>query len=250
MTIVDVGGVGLDVAHTPGPGPALVFLHEGLGSIGLWRSFPHDVRRACGDCELLVYSRQGYGHSAPAFGPRRVSYMHDEADAVLPMLLEQLGVERPVLVGHSDGASIALLYAGAGRPARALVLLAPHVFVEDRSIEGIEAARRDHREGDLATRLARHHDDPDATFRGWNDVWLSPEFRAWNIEDRLPVVTCPVLLVQGDADPYGSVAQLDAIERGVAGPCRRVVLPGVGHAPQTEAPAETLAAVAGFVAGV
>ena len=250
MTIVDVGGVALDVEHTPGPGPALVFLHEGLGSIALWRSFPDDVRRAAGGRELLVYSRQGYGHSAPASGPRPVSYMHDEAEEVLPALLGLVGLERPILVGHSDGASIALLYAGAGRSVRALVLLAPHVFVEDRSIEGIEAARRAYREGDLATRLARHHDDPDATFRGWNDVWLSPEFRSWNIEDRLPAVTCPVLLVQGDADPYGSVAQLDAIERGVDGPCRRVVLSGVGHAPHAEAPAETLALVGEFVAGL
>jgi pimeloyl-ACP methyl ester carboxylesterase len=250
MTLVDVGGVALDVEHTPGTGPALVFLHEGLGSLGLWRSFPDDVRRACGDRELLVYSRRGYGRSAPAPLPRSVSYMHDEADVVLPAVLERFGVERPVLIGHSDGASIAVLYAGAGRPVHALVLLAPHVFVEDRSIEGIEAARRAYRDGDLAARLARHHDDPDGTFRGWNDVWLSPEFRSWNIEDRLPAVTSPVLLVQGAADPYGTIAQLDAIERGVAGPCRRVVLPGVGHAPHVEAPAETLAAVVGFVSEV
>jgi pimeloyl-ACP methyl ester carboxylesterase len=248
--IVDVGGVALDVEHTAGTGPALVFLHEGLGSIGLWRSFPHDVRREAGGCELLVYSRRGYGHSAAASLPRPVSYMHDEADDVLPAVLERFEVERPVLVGHSDGASIALLFAGAGRPVRALVLLAPHVFVEDRSIAGIEAARNAYRESDLATRLARHHDDPDATFRGWNDVWLSPTFRSWNIEDRLPAVTCPVLLVQGDADPYGSVAQLDAIERGVAGPCRQVVLPGVGHALHAEAPAETLAVVGEFLAEV
>jgi pimeloyl-ACP methyl ester carboxylesterase len=176
--------------------------------------------------------------------------MHDEADDVLPAVLARFEVERPLLLGHSDGASIALLYAGAGRPVGALVLIAPHVFVEDRSIEGIEAARRAYREGDLATRLARHHDDPDATFRGWNDVWLSPAFRSWNIEDRLSAITCPVLLVQGDADPYGSVAQLDAIERGVAGPCRRVVLPGVSHAPHAEAAAETLAVVTEFVGEV
>jgi pimeloyl-ACP methyl ester carboxylesterase len=245
--IVDVGGVALDVEHTVGPRPALVFLHEGLGSIGLWRSFPQDVREACGDRELLVYSRRGYGHSAAASLPRPVSYMHDEADDVLPAVLERFGIEVPVLVGHSDGASIALLYAGTGRSVRALVLLAPHVFVEDRSITGIEAARRSFLEGDLATRLARHHDDPDATFGGWNDVWLSPAFRSWNIENRLPAITCPVLLVQGDADPYGSVAQLDAIERGVAGPCRRIVLRGVGHAPHAEAPADTLAVVTEFV---
>jgi pimeloyl-ACP methyl ester carboxylesterase len=248
--IVDVGGVALDVEHTPGSPPALVFLHEGLGSIGLWRSFPADVRRACGDRELLGYSRRGYGHSAAASLPRPVSYMHDEADEILPAVLARFGIEGPVLVGHSDGASIALLYAGAGRRVHALVLLAPHVFVEDRSIDGIEAARRAYREGDLATRLARHHDDPDATFRGWNDVWLSPDFRSWNIEDRLGAITCPVLLVQGEADPYGTLAQLDAIERSIAGPCCRVVLPRAGHAPHVDAPDATLAVVSRFIGEV
>jgi pimeloyl-ACP methyl ester carboxylesterase len=247
MTLVDVGGAALDVEHTAGRRPALVFLHEGLGSIGLWRSFPADVRRACGGPELLVYSRRGYGHSAPLLGSRPVTYMHEEADEVLPAVLERFGIEGPILVGHSDGASIAVLYAGARASVRGLVLLAPHVFVEDRSIEGIEAARRSYREGDLASRLARHHDHHDATFRGWNDVWLSPEFRSWNIEDRLVGITCPVLLVQGDADPYGTLAQLDAIEGGVRGPCRRAVLHGVGHAPHLEAPAETLRTVAEFV---
>ena len=247
MTPVSVGGTAIDVEHTPGTPPALVFLHEGLGSIGLWRSFPADVRAACGDPELLVYSRQGYGHSEPLAGPRRVTYMHDEAAAVLPALLARIDITAPLLIGHSDGASIALLYAGGGCSVTGLVLLAPHVFVEDRSIEGIDAARRSYEEGDLAARLARHHDDAEGMFRGWNDVWLAPEFRSWNIEDRLAGVTCPVLLVQGDADPYGTLAQLDAIERGVRGECTRVVLPGVGHAPHLEAPAETFAAVTDFV---
>jgi pimeloyl-ACP methyl ester carboxylesterase len=140
-----------------------------------------------------------------------------------------------------------LLYAGAGGLVDGLVLLAPHVFVEDRSIEGIESARISYRDGDLSDRLARHHDNPEGMFHGWNDVWLSPEYRSWNIEDRLGAVTCPVLLVQGDADPYGTLAQLDAIEQGVSGRCTRVVLPGVGHAPHLEAPEETLAAVVAFV---
>jgi pimeloyl-ACP methyl ester carboxylesterase len=173
--------------------------------------------------------------------------MHEEADDMLPAVLARFGIWSPILVGHSDGASIALLYAGGGGVVDGLALLAPHVFVEDRSIEGIEAARRGYRDGDLASRIARHHDDPDGMFRGWNDVWLSPEFRSWNIEDRLGGVACPVLLVQGDADPYGTLAQLDAIERGVRARCRRVVLPGVGHAPHLEAPEETVAAVADFV---
>jgi pimeloyl-ACP methyl ester carboxylesterase len=252
MTLVDIGGIILDVEHTPAgrevsPTTPLVFLHEGLGSIGLWRSFPADIRRSCGEPEVVVYSRQGYGRSAPITTPRPVTYMHDEADEVLPAVLTRFGITSPILVGHSDGASIALLYAGRGGAVNGLVLLAPHVFVEDRSIEGIAAARDSYRDGDLASRLARYHDDPNGMFRGWNDVWLSPEFRSWNIEDRLGGVVCPVLLVQGDADPYGTQAQLDAIERGVRGGCTRVVLQGVGHAPHLEASEETLAAVASFV---
>ena len=247
VTLISVGGTAIDVEHTPGTPPALVFLHEGLGSIALWRSFPAEVRRACGKPELLIYSRAGYGHSEPVNAPRHVTYMHDEADDVLPAVLASFGITTPILVGHSDGASIALLYAGRGGQTCGLVLLAPHVFVEDRSIEGIEAARDSYREGDLAVRLARHHDDADSTFWGWNDLWLSPEFRSWNIEDRLPGVTCPVLLVQGEDDPYGTLAQLDAIERGVSGECTRVVVPGVGHAPHLEAPAETLATVSKFI---
>jgi pimeloyl-ACP methyl ester carboxylesterase len=227
--------------------PPLVFLHEGLGSIAQWRSFPDDVRRGSGGPATVVYSRHGYGSSAVVEHARTPDYMHHEADVVLPELLVELGVERPVLVGHSDGASIALLYAGAGRAVGGLVLLAPHVFVEDRSIAGIEAARVAFTETDLAERLARYHDDAESTFRGWNDVWLSPAFRSWNIEDRLSPIDCPVLLVQGADDQYGSLAQLDAIEHGVAGPCERIVLPGVGHSPHLEAPEPTRDAVVAFI---
>jgi pimeloyl-ACP methyl ester carboxylesterase len=227
--------------------PPLVFLHEGLGSIAQWRSFPDDVRRDTSGPATVVYSRHGYGSSVVVEHPRTPDYMHREADVVLPELLAQLGIERPVLIGHSDGASIALLHAGAERPVGGLVLLAPHVFVEDRSIAGIEAARVAFAETDLAERLARYHDDAESTFRGWNDVWLSAEFRSWNIEDRLPAIDCPVLLVQGADDQYGSLAQLDAIERGVTGPCRRVVLTGVGHSPHLEAPEPTTDAVVAFI---
>ena len=173
--------------------------------------------------------------------------MHHEADVVLPALLGHFGIEAPVLIGHSDGASIALLYAGAGHAVAGLVLLAPHVFVEDVSIDAISAAREAYAADGLRERLARHHDDVDVAFQGWNDVWLSPDFRAWNIEDRLGSITCPALLVQGEGDPYGTPAQLDAIEAGVTGPVRRVLLPEVGHAPQLEAPQATLVAVARFV---
>lgn len=228
----------------------LVFLHEGLGSIDLWRGFPDDVRAATGDRTTLVYARHGYGRSAPATSPRPLEYMHHEADVVLPQLLGRLGLDRPVLVGHSDGASISLLYAGAGGEVCGIVALAPHVFVEDATIAGIEAARIAFTTTDLPVRLARYHDDPAATFRGWNDVWLSQEFRGWNIEDRLGGVAAPVLLVQGTADDYGTLAQLDAIGRGIRGPCARVVVDGAGHAPHLDARDRVVAAVADFVASV
>ena len=196
-------------------GPPVVFLHEGLGSLELWKGFVDDVRNALGSVTTIAYSRHGYGRSDPATEPRPVTYMHHEALVVLPALLAELGIERPLLVGHSDGASIAIIYAGSGHPVDGLVLIAPHVFVEAVGIEGIEAARVAFHDGDLRARLERHHDDVDATFRGWNDIWLAPEFRDWNIEEYLPAVSAPVLVVQGDRDQYGTLAQVDAIERGV-----------------------------------
>ncbi|NNE10725.1 MAG: alpha/beta hydrolase [Ilumatobacter sp.] len=228
----------------------LVFLHEGLGSIDLWRGFPDDVRVATGSPTTLVYSRHGYGRSAPAELPRPVGYMHHEADVVLPALLAALGIERPVLIGHSDGASIALLHAGSiARPELAgLVCLAPHVFVEPESIVGIAEARSAFETSDLADRMARYHDDPVATFRGWNDVWSSAAFEAWDITDRLGGITDPVLCVQGTADQYGTVHQVDAIAAGVAGRCERLVLDDVGHAPHLERRAEVVAAIDGFLA--
>jgi pimeloyl-ACP methyl ester carboxylesterase len=252
---VEVDGASLETVLVPAEPvcaecPALVFLHEGLGSIDLWRGFPDAVRRRAGGPATLVYSRAGHGRSGAARLPRPVTYMHHEADVVLPGLLAACRIARPVLVGHSDGASIALLYAGAGRPVAGLVLLAPHVFVEDVTVESIAAARDAYAATDLRQLMARYHDDVDAAFRGWNDVWLSPEFRSWNIEDRLPAVDAPVLLVQGGADPYGTTAQLDAIEKHVAGPTSRLVIPGVGHAPHVEAPDVTLDAVSAFIAGI
>jgi len=245
--VIAVPGGELDTRFVGGGQPTLVFLHEGLGSIALWRDFPEAVRSACGEPAMLVYSRHGHGHSTPAALPRPVEYMHHEADVVLPALLARLGIERPLLVGHSDGASIALLYAGAGRPVAGLVLLAPHVFVEDVTVASIRAMRGEYESTDLGRRMGRYHDDAEATFRGWNDIWLSPPFRTWNIEDRLAAIGCPVLLVQGDDDAYGTLAQLDAIESQVRGSTRRLVLAGVGHAPHLEAPDATVEAVAAFV---
>jgi len=230
--------------------PPLVFLHEGLGSLALWRDFPRRVAEACGGPTTLVYSRPGYGHSLSALLPRPVSYMHDEALSVLPAVLAEAAIERPVLVGHSDGASIALIHAGAGHAVTALVLLAPHVFVEDRTIAGIEAATQAYDEGPLRTRLARHHADVDATFRGWSDVWLSAPFRSWNIEDSLPAITAPILLIQEAGDPYGSLAQLDAIEAGISAPVTRLILPGRGHSPHEAAPDLVATRIAMILSGL
>lgn len=226
----------------------LVFLHEGLGSVGLWRDFPESVAHSTGRA-AMVYSRFGYGRSDPFPWPQGPDYMHREALEALPELLDALDIDAPVLVGHSDGASIALIYAGqSGRRVSSLVLLAPHVFVEDESIAGIEAARETFSTTDLRERMAKHHDDAEATFRQWNDVWRSPAFRSWNIEDALPGIAVPILVVQGSADQYGTVAQVDAIQRGAAGPVERLVLEGCGHSPHLERGPETLRAVTHFLA--
>jgi pimeloyl-ACP methyl ester carboxylesterase len=245
----DVAGHRLECVRIRGAksAPTLVFLHEGLGSVALWKDFPARVAEATG-CPVLVYSRAGYGRSSPAVLPRAPDYMHVEALTVLPALLDRLGIGDPVLVGHSDGASIALLHAGSGsRPVRALVALAPHVFVEDMSIASIDEVRRQYETTDLREKLARRHADPDAAFRGWNDIWLAPAFRSWNIEACLPGVRCPLLLIQGRDDEYGSAAQLDAIERQVGGQVTRIELADCRHSPHRDQPEATLAAIADFV---
>lgn len=238
----------VEVLEWPGPARVtpIVMLHEGLGSARLWRSFPADLAARTGR-PTVAWSRHGYGSSAVVSEPRRSDYMHGEALRVLPELLGRLGIERPVLVGHSDGASIALIHAGAGHRVSGVVAIAPHVFVEDRSIAGIRAARERFESTDLPSRLGRHHRNPEATFRGWNDIWLSPEFREWNIEEYLPGVQAPVLAIQAADDEYGTVEQLDRIEAGVSGPFERLELPTGGHSPQVASREEVLEAVAAFV---
>jgi len=219
-----------------------------LGSVALWKDFPARVAGAT-RCPALIYSRPGYGRSSPASLPRTTDYMHVDALTVLPALLDRLDIDRPVLVGHSDGASIALLHAASGsRPVRALIALAPHVFVEDLSIANITEARRQYGTTDLGDRLARHHADPDAAFRGWNDIWLAPAFRDWNIEACLPGVRCPLLLIQGRDDQFGTTAQLDAIERQAGGQVSRLELSDCRHSPHRDQPEATLAAIAEFIA--
>jgi pimeloyl-ACP methyl ester carboxylesterase len=247
VTFLQVGPHRLEAARFgEGAGPALVFLHEGLGSVSLWRDFPRETAEACG-LPAFVYSRRNYGRSsATAPLPWPVRYMHDEA-ALLPDVLAAARIDDPILVGHSDGASIALLYA-AEHPVQGLVLLAPHVFGEELSFASIAQAKEAYERSDLRARLARHHDDVDAAFRGWNGAWLQPAFRAWNIEDALPRIRAPILVVQGRDDEYGTVRQVEAIQARAAGPVEAVILEGCGHSPQRDRPHETVQAIERFVA--
>ncbi|MDA8080470.1 MAG: alpha/beta hydrolase [Actinomycetota bacterium] len=227
--------------------PTLVFLHEGLGSSALWRSVPELVRAELGNPSMLVYSRAGYGKSTPVEGDRPVSYMHHEALEMLPRVLKALDIEKPILVGHSDGGSIALIHAGAGYSVSALVLIAPHVIVEDQSIEGIAAARETFLSTNLGEKMSRYHTDAESTFWGWNRVWLSPEFREWNIEEFLPSIEVPILVVQGDMDEYGTLAQLDLIARNVAGVVEKKIISGARHSPHLQFTDEVVEAVVKFL---
>ncbi len=223
----------------------LVFLHEGLGSLSMWRDFP-DALSERTRRPALVYSRKGHGASPRLTSPRPVRFMHDEALEVLPSLLARFGIEKPILIGHSDGGSIAIIYAGS-MAATALVLLAPHVFVEDCSIESITRIRALYRTTDLRARLARHHADVDGAFHGWNDVWLDPAFRSWNIEEYLPAIACPVLVIQGENDEYGTKRQVDAIVAQVRGRVETLMLPGCGHSPHRDQHDIVLERIASFL---
>lgn len=251
--VLEIAGHALELARIPGPGaraqPTLVFLHEGLGSVSTWRDVPARIAVATG-LPALVYSRAGYGNSAPVTLPRPLDYMQHEGRVVLPALLERAGIDDALLIGHSDGASIALLYAptahGRAR-VRGLVLEAPHVFVEERTVAAIEQAAAAYRESGLRERLARHHAQVDVAFWGWNRAWLAPGFRDWNIESVLPAVRAPALLVQSVDDPYGTTRQLDAIARGSGGPVEQLLLEDCGHAPHRDRPEATLSAITDFV---
>ena len=226
----------------------LVFLHEGLGSIRQWRDFPAQVAAAVG-CRALVYDRYGYGQSEVLAEPRRtVRFMHDEALIALPEILSSLGIENPVLVGHSDGASIALIHAGAGHAVRGVVAMAPHVFIEPICLSSIAKATQTFESTDLAQKLGRYHRDARKTFYGWADVWLDPDFKGWDIrEDYLPGVRCPVLAIQGHDDEYGTMAQLDEIAARIAGPCTLLKLDNCGHSPFRDQPDAALKAIESFL---
>ena len=231
----------------PAKGPAIVFLHEGLGSISQWKDFPAALCERTG-CSGLVYNRKGYGGSDPA---ARMSpdFMHREALDVLPQLLDVFAIERPVLFGHSDGGSIALIYAGSQNPSPAgLILEAPHVFVEDVTVASIASLRDAYHSSPLRSRLERHHGaNVNQLFEQWTTAWLSEPFRAWNIAEYLPAIDCPALIVQGSEDEYGTVKQVRAIADAVSGPVETLILDACGHAPHIDQRDKVLNAAAAFM---
>ncbi len=253
---IDWAGRTVSIEHHwiagPRRSPLIVFLHEGLGSVSMWRNFPERLCHAVG-CRGLVYSRPGYGHSTPrrAGEALQPDFMHHQAREVLPTLLLALGIDAaadpPWLLGHSDGGSIALLYAAAfPRQVSGLIVLAPHIFVEDNSVASIEQARIAFAQTDLRQRLARHHDDVDSAFWGWNDIWLSSGFRDWNIEEEISAITCPLLAVQGLDDEYGTLAQIRGIARRLP-QAELLELPNCGHSPHRDQPEALITHIKAFV---
>jgi len=254
MGLISINGVHLEASHitTGAAGPTarapMVFLHEGLGSVAMWRDWPAQLCQATGR-EGWVYSRRGYGQSdavpeVRGAGRLKPDYMHDEAWTVLPALLKALDVETPVLVGHSDGGSIALLHASRFAVS-ACVVMAPHVMVEDLSVQSIRAARDAFTERDLRQRLARYHDDPDSAFYGWNRIWLHPPFKQWSIEAEIAAIRCPILAVQGLDDEYGTLEQIRGIARGVPH-TQLLELPACGHSPHRDQPEALIEAATSF----
>jgi pimeloyl-ACP methyl ester carboxylesterase len=236
------------IGPQPHEAPTLVMLHEGLGSVEQWGDFPDRLATAT-SVGVFVYSRAGYGQSSSVPLPRPLTYMHDEALEVLPKLLDAIGFRRGILIGHSDGASIATIYAGGVQDhrIRGLSLIAPHFVVEDVSIASIAAAKQAYASTDLRDKLARWHRDVDVAFRGWNEAWLDPEFRKWDISESLAYIRVPVQIVQGEADRYGTLGQIEIAKEECYCPVDVTLLPGIGHAPHREAPNRTLIAVSDFV---
>jgi pimeloyl-ACP methyl ester carboxylesterase len=248
---LEIDGRAIEIRRWAGTiSPPIVLLHEGLGSVGLWRDFPAALARHSGRA-VFAYSHWGHGASDLPLVPHATTFMHEEALTWLPRVLDAAGIERAVLLGHSDGGSIALVFA-ATYPSRveALVLEAPHVFVEERSIASIARMKTQYETTDLRARLGKYHRDVDAAFHGWNDVWLDPEFRAWTLEALLPRVTAPALLIQGEDDEYGTLRQIEAIADQAGGPVEQLILAGCGHSAHRDRPAAVLAAIAAFLARV
>ena len=238
----------LDIPAARASLPELLLLHEGLGSVTMWREFPAVLAAATG-CRTIAYSRRGFGRSSPRVDPYGTRFMHEEALETLPMLRKKLGIARPLLVGHSTGASMGLIHAGAGRwDVAGIVAMAPLTDVEDSNVESILAARRQYESTDWRDKLARHHDDVDSVFYGWNDTWLRPEFRAWNILADIAGIRCPVLAILGEDDPYSSRSQVEAIAANAPAEAnvRILRIARCGHAPHREKPEVVVPAIAGM----
>ncbi|USG60534.1 alpha/beta hydrolase [Sneathiella marina] len=237
--IADISGSAIEyrlIAASEHGRPTLVFMHEGLGCAALWKDFPDQLCQMTGS-PGLVYSRLGYGSSGPCDLPRPLDYMQHEATEMLPQILAHFEIENFALVGHSDGASISLIYAGAAKlPApRAVIAMAPHVYCEDISVQGIRFAKRAYDQADLKTKLEKFHGmNTETAFRGWNDAWLDPAFRSWNIENYLPAISVPVFVIQGLDDNYGTLAQIETIESATGGSFQKLLLAGCGHSPWSE----------------
>lgn len=249
--LLDLGPETLEyrmIGPRPDVAPTLVIMHEGLSCVAMWNDFPDRLAVATG-CGVFVYSRAGYGKSSPVSLPRPISYMHKEANESLPRLLDKIGFKRGILVGHSDGASIAAIYAGSHQDhrVRGLALMAPHFIVEDISVKSIAEARESYNKGDLRERLAKYHANVDVAFRGWNDVWLDSDFRQWDISEELAYIRVPILIVQGEDDQYGTLRQIEIAQDECYCPVDVALLPGVKHNPAREAPEITLRNVSDFV---
>jgi pimeloyl-ACP methyl ester carboxylesterase len=236
------------IGPRPDAAPTIVMLHEGLGSVGLWGAFPEALAAATG-AGVFVYSRTNYGRSSPGKLPRTVNFMHEEALDVLPRVLAAIGFERGILLGHSDGASIATIYAGSVQDhrVRGLVLMAPHFFTEDMGLAQIRRTNEDYQSGDLREKLKRWHADVDSAYQSWSGPWLAPEFHAWDITETLGYIRVPILIIQGADDQYGTLKQIEVAQQECYCPVEAAILPGVRHSPHRDAPALTRDAAAAFI---
>ncbi len=256
MSLADQGFLDLEplrleyrmIGPRPDAAPTIVMLHEGLGSVAIWGEFPEKLAAATGT-GVFVYSRAGYGNSSPGKLPRTVSFMHEEATEVLPRVLAAIGFRRGILFGHSDGASIAAIYAGSVQDhrVRGLVLIAPHFFTEEMGLAEIRRAREAFIAGPLREKLKRWHADVDCAFRSWSEPWLDPQFRKWDITEALGYIRVPMLIVQGEKDQYGTLKQVETAQEECFCPVEAAVLPGIRHDPCREAPELTLNTVADFI---